>query len=234
MRRLMTAFIAVSITVIAQTPKDVRAVAKQGPTAIPTVAQYLNSQNVDTRIEVVKQLIALGGQDTIDPLIRATQDADAEVQIRATDGLVNFYLPGYVRQGLGSSLVRAGASLRAKFSDTNDQVIDGFVTVRPEVIAALGKLARGGASMDVRANACRAIGILGGQAALPDVIEALRTNDNRVMYEGLVAVQKIRDPAAGCGSPICCAIWTTACKRPRLRLRGCCALRKPSRRCGTS
>ncbi len=197
MRRLITAFIAVNIAAIAQTPKDVRAVAKQGPTAIPTVTQYLNSQNVDTRIEVIKQLIALGGKDTIDPLIRGTQDADAEVQIRATDGLVNFYLPGYVRQGLGSSVVRAGASLRAKFSDTNDQVIDVFVTVRPEVIAALGKLARGGSSVDARANACRAIGILRGQAALPDVIEALRTNDNRVMYEALVAMQKIRDPAAG-------------------------------------
>src|SRR5271157_1598295 len=101
----------------AQTPKDVRAVAKQGQTAVPTVAGYLNSASVDTRIEAVKQLIALGGKDTIDPLIRATRDADAEVQIRATDGLVNFYLPGYVRQGIGSSLVRAGASVRAKFSD---------------------------------------------------------------------------------------------------------------------
>jgi HEAT repeat protein len=200
MRRLTYAFIAACIAVsaaTAQTPKDVRAVAKQGPSAIPAVTQYLNSQNVDTRIEVIRQLIALGGKDTIDPLIRGTQDADAEVQIRATDGLVNFYLPGYVRQGLGSSVVRAGASLRAKFSDTNDQVIDGFVTVRPEVIAALGKLARGGASMDARANACRAIGILRGQAALPDLIEALRTNDNRVMYEALVAVEKIRDPSAG-------------------------------------
>jgi HEAT repeat protein len=193
---IAAAFIGISAA-SAQTPKDVRAVAKQGQSAIPTVAQYLNSPTLDTRIEVIKQLIAIGGKDTIDPLIRGTQDADPEVQIRATDGLVNFYMPGYVRQGLGSSVVRAGASLRARFSDTNDQVIEGFVTVRPEVIAALGKLARGGASMDARANACRAIGILRGQAALPDVIEALRTNDNRVMYEGLVAVQKIRDPSAG-------------------------------------
>jgi HEAT repeat protein len=197
MRRLTTAFLAVSLVAGAQTPKDVRAVARQGSTAIPTVAQYLNSPSVDTRIEVIKQLIAIGGRDTIDPLIRGTQDADPEVQIRATDGLVNFYQPGYVRQGLGSSVVRAGASLRAKFSDTNDQVIDSFITVRPEVIVALGKLARGGASMDARANACRALGILRGQAALPDLIEALRTHDNRVMYEALVAVQKIRDPSAG-------------------------------------
>jgi HEAT repeat protein len=90
-----------------------------------------------------------------------------------------------------------GASIKAKFSDANDQVIDGFVTVRPEVILAIGKLASGGNGMDVRAAACRAIGILRGQAAIPDVVEALRTKDNTVMYEALVAIRKIRDPEAG-------------------------------------
>ena len=155
--RLFALFTIIAIvSAVAQTPKDVRAVAKQGPTAIPTVGQYLNSASVDTRIEAIKQLIALGGKDTIEPLIRGTRDSDAEVQIRATDGLVNFYLPGYVKQGIGSSLVRAGASVRARFSDTNDETIDAFVIVRPEVIAALGQVARGGSSLDSRANACRA------------------------------------------------------------------------------
>jgi HEAT repeat protein len=180
-----------------QTPKDVRAVAKQGQAAIPKVAEYLNSASVDARIEAVKQLTALGGKETIEPLIRATRDADPEVQIRATDGLVNYYLPGYVRQGLGSTLVRAGASIKAKFNDANDQLIEPYVIVRPEAITALGQLARGGASMDARANACRATGILRGRAALPDLVDALRSKDNGVMYESLIAMQKIRDPEAG-------------------------------------
>src|ERR1019366_10523645 len=110
------------IPCFAQTPKDVRATAKQGN--VTTVAGYLNSTSVDTRIETVKQLTALGGKDTIDPLIRATKDADPEMQIRATDGLVNYYLPGYVKTGLGSTLVRAGASIKAKFNDSNDQILD--------------------------------------------------------------------------------------------------------------
>ncbi|MDE3198843.1 MAG: HEAT repeat domain-containing protein [Acidobacteriota bacterium] len=197
MSRVFLCSFFIAATVFAQTPKDVRAVAKQGPQAIPTVAQYLNSERVDTRVEAIKQLIALGGRDSIDPLIRGTRDNDAEVQIRATDGLVNFYLPGYVKQGLGSSIVRASASVKAKFSDTNDQTIDAFVVVRPDVIAALGQLARGGVNMDVRANACRALGILRGQGAVSDLIEALRSKDNRVMYESLIALQKIRDPEAG-------------------------------------
>ncbi len=197
MKRAFLFLFCLTIPGFAQTPKDVRAVAKQGPQAIPTVAQYLNSTSVDTRVEAIKQLIVLGGKDTIDPLLRGTRDTDPEVQIRATDGLVNYYLPGYVRQGLGSSFVRASASVRAKFSDTNDQTIDAFVIVRPDVIAALGQLARTGASLDARANACRALGILRGQAAVPDLIEALHTKDNRTMYEALIALQKIRDAQAG-------------------------------------
>jgi HEAT repeat protein len=180
-----------------QTPKDVRAVAKQGQTAIPTVAAYLNSASVDTRLEAVKQLIALGGKETVDPLIRATKDADPEVQFRTADGLVNYYLPGYVRQGLGSTVIRVGGAIKAKFNDANDQIVDPFVLVRPDVIAALGQLARSGSSMESRANACRAIGILRGRAALPDLIDALRTKDNDVMYESLAAMQKIGDPSAG-------------------------------------
>jgi len=76
-------------------------------------------------------------------------------------------------------------------------VIDAFVVVRPEVITALGVMARRGASLDSRANACRAIGILRGGAAVPDLIDALRTKDNSVMYEALVALEKTRDVSAG-------------------------------------
>jgi HEAT repeat protein len=200
MRRSFVIFCLISLvasTGLGQTPKDVRAVAKQGQIAIPTVAAYLNSASVDTRIEAVKQLTALGGKDSIDPLIRATRDVDPEMQFRAADGLVNYYLPGYVRQGLGSTVVRVGGAIKAKFSDTNDQVIDAFVIVRPDVIAALGSLTHTGSSMDSRANACRALGILRGRAALPDLIDALRTRDNGVMYESLAAMQKIGDPSVG-------------------------------------
>ena len=178
-------------------PRDVRLVAKDGQAAIPKLALYLNSPGLETRIEVVRQLTDLGGKDSLDPLITATRDADPEMQMRAIDGLVNFYLPGYVKQGPAASLARAGASIKAKFSDSNDQIIDAFVTVRPEVIQAIGKLASGGNGMEVRASACRALGILRGRAGIPDIVDALRTKDNTVMYEGLVAIRKIRDPEAG-------------------------------------
>jgi len=68
--------------------------------------------------------------------------------------------------------------------------------VRPEVIAALGKLVTKGSGTDARANAARAIGILRGRAAIPDLIEALHSKDDSVMFESLTAIEKIRDPEA--------------------------------------
>lgn len=197
MRLYQTALVALAILVplAAQDvrPKDVREAAKAGVSALPKLQEYLKNPDLDVRVEAVKQIVDIGTQASLDPLIVATQDQDPEVQIRATDGLVNFYLPGYVRTGLSASLSRVGTSIKGKFTDTNDQVIDPYITVRPAVIEALGKLARGGSSMTSRANAARAIGVLRGQAAVPDLLEAIKSKDTDVIYQSLVAFQKIRD-----------------------------------------
>jgi HEAT repeat protein len=125
------------------------------------------------------------------------RDNDPEIQIRATDGLVNVYLPGYIKTGISASLSRAGKMLRVKFSDRNDQVIDGYVNVPPEVIEVIARLAGGGTSLESRANACRALGVLRARPARPELEQALASKDGQVMYEALVALQKIGDPAAG-------------------------------------
>jgi HEAT repeat protein len=181
----------------AQSPKDVRAAVKLGSRAVPQLTGYLDNSDVAVRVEAVKALTEIGGTSVLDPLIKATHDNDAEVQIRATDGLVNFYVPGYVRTGLASRISHMGTQIKSHFTDTNDQIIDSFIRVRPEVITALGQLVRGGANMDSRAEAARAAGILRGQAAVPDLVAALRSKDSGLMYESLVAIEKIRDPEAG-------------------------------------
>ena len=178
-------------------PKDVRDIAKGGSSSIPRLQELLKDRSLDVRVEVVKQLTAIGGQYSLDPLILATRDNDPEVQARATDGLVNFYLPGYIQQGFGSSIRRVGTSIKGKFTDTNDQVVDPYITVRPDVIAALAALVRGGGSMEVRANAARSVGILRGKAAVPDLVDAAHSKNTDLMYESLVALQKIRDESAG-------------------------------------
>lgn len=181
-----------------QRAKAVRDYAKgAGSEAIPKLETYLSDPDVDVRREAVKAIVEIGTPRSIDPLIKATADNDPEIQIRATDGLVNFYLPGYVKTGFGASLRHVGTSIKGKFTDTNDQIIDAYVEVRPEVIVALGKIVRGGSSLDARANAARAIGILRGRQAVPDLEDALRSKDTQLIYESLVALEKIRDESAG-------------------------------------
>ena len=89
-------------------PKDVREMAKAGSSAIPKLQELLQNPDAGVRIEAVRQITEIGTAASLDALILATRDNDPEVQIRATDGLVNFYLPGYVKTGIGASLRRVG------------------------------------------------------------------------------------------------------------------------------
>ena len=180
-----------------QRAKAVRDLGKGGSEEISRIEPFLSDPDLDVRLEAVKAIVDIGTQGSLNPLIKATNDNDIDVQIRATDGLVNFYVPGYVKTGLTAPLRRMGTSIKARFTETNDQVIDPYIQVRPEVIQALGRLARSGASMESRANAARAVGILRGREALPDLEQALRSKDTQLIYECLVAIQKIRDPSAG-------------------------------------
>src|SRR5580658_4555811 len=119
--------------------KEVHELAKIGGSeTIPRLEPYLSDPDVDVRREAVKAIVDIGTQRSLDALIKAAADNDPEVQIRATDGLVNFYSPGYVKTGLTASLRRAGSSIKAKFTDNDNLVIDAYIQPRPEVIAALG------------------------------------------------------------------------------------------------
>ncbi len=177
--------------------KVVRDLGKGGSENIPKIEHYLSDPTVDVQLEAVKAIVGIGTQRSLDPLVEALSDSDPEIEIRATDGLVNFYVPGYVKTGPTASLQRVGSSIKAKFTDTNDLVIDPYIQVRPEVIVALGRITSAGASIDARANAARALGILRGRQALPDLEQALRSKDSQLIYESLVAIEKIRDPSAG-------------------------------------
>ena len=178
-------------------PKDVREIAKDGPAAIPKLRELLSNPDKEVRREAVKQIVQIGTQTSLDPLIQATRDNDPETQILAAGGLVNFYYPGYVQSGMGGSLKRAGASIKGVFTDTDDQIVDSYVTARPDVVNALGRLISGGGSMEARADAARGVGVLRGAAASPDLVEATHAKDSDVIYESLIALQKIRDESAG-------------------------------------
>jgi HEAT repeat protein len=197
-RTVFVCFALVFVSVAqAQTVKEVRSVAKQGPNALPKLGEYLKNSDTQIRLEAVKGIVDVGTAKSLDYLIEATHDVDEGIQIRATDGIVNFYVPGYVPIGVTAKIQRAGTSIKSRFTDHNDQVIDPFIIVRPDAIQAIGVLIRGGSSQDSRANSARAVGVLRGKQALPDLYEGVRSKDSEVLYESVVAIEKIGDPSAG-------------------------------------
>jgi len=181
--------------------KGIRELGKGGSENIAKIEPFLADPDVDVRQEAVKAIAGIGTQRSLDPLIKACGDSDPDVQNHAIDGLVNFYVPGYLKTGLTAPLRRAGSSIKGKFTDTNDLVIDPYIQVRPEVIAAIGRIAGGSASdaanISARANAARALGILRGREAIPDLEKALQAKDSGLIYESLVALEKIRDSSSG-------------------------------------
>lgn len=130
---------------------------------------------------------------TVDEWVRTAKQNDPESQIKATDALVDQYVPGYLKTGLSGAISKAGTSVKGKFTDTNTQVVDAWVQVRPDVVEAIGQIASGGASYLARANAARALGILRAKSALPQLGDALKSGDKTTQYEALIAIQKIRD-----------------------------------------
>jgi HEAT repeat protein len=171
-----------------------RDLGKQGSAAIERITPYLQDSEVEVRREAVKAIVQIGTVRSLDPLVAACRDNDPEVQIRAVDGLVNFYLPGYVERGISATLRRAGNLILGRWSEgANEDVIDPDTPVRKEIIEALARLVEGGSSMDSRANAARALGILRGRDGLPALVNALRSKDSRLMFEALIAIRKIRD-----------------------------------------
>ena len=180
----------------AQSPKEVRRVARQGPSALPELQHYLVNPDIKVRLEAVRAIIDIGGPRTLEPLVEATHDNEPQVQIESVNGLVNFYLPGYVKTGFAASIRKMGSDIRSRFSDPDDLVIDRYLTVRPDVVQAIGRVARSGSSLDARGNAARAAGVLRGKQAVPDLLEALRARDSDVLLETLIALEKIHDSSA--------------------------------------
>jgi HEAT repeat protein len=164
---------------------------------IPAIAAHARDPIAAVRLEAAQQLCLIGGPRTLDPLVILAADADPEVQLNAIDGLINIYVPGYLKTGVSRSARRSGDTLTVRFNEPGDLVVDGYVRVSEPAIGAATKALRESRSLEVRANAARALGIFRAGSAVPELTEALYSKDDQLMYESLVALQKIRDASAG-------------------------------------
>ena len=181
--------------------KRIRATEKVGqlknPKHIPLIRPLLKDPVVEIRAKAVAAITSIGTQHSLSPLRLATNDSISEIQIMATDGLVNFYYPGYVSKGFGASLKKFGAGIKNRLAQPAEVIVDPYLKVSPDVIAALSQLISSGVTLESRANAARAVGILRGDQALPQLLEALRSKNTSLIVESVQAIEKIGDVSTG-------------------------------------
>jgi HEAT repeat protein len=181
-----------------QTIQTIRGLAKGGETSLPALAKYLGDRDREIRIEAVKAIVKIDTMRSLDPLVIAVRDNDSEIQFRAIDGIVNAYVPGYVTRSSVTGYITKGVrQVKSFFTERNDTVVDPDVKVRPDIGPALAEKITGGNGMDVRSDAALAAGILRASDTVPALEQGLHSKDTDVIFESLIALQKIKDPAAG-------------------------------------
>lgn len=176
--------------------KALRDWGREGSANLDKAAAYLVDGDPEVRRAAVKAVVEMGSQRSLDPLIRALKDPDGEVQIRAIDGIVNFYFPGYAERGM-SSKVRSGRVPSSEYGDENTQVIDPDMTVRDEIVNSLGALVTSASYTAGRSAAARALGMLRGKQAASALLAGLQSRDDGIMLECLAALRKLEDLGNG-------------------------------------
>ncbi len=151
----------------------------------------------EVREDVVIALIKIGSPHCLPGLVEMTRDAAPEIQSLAVDGLVDLYVPGYVKFGWLSSVKSFGKALKDRFREPEPVKVEPSVRVAPEAIDAIVPLISGGSSMESRANAARAAGILRARPAISDLEKGLQSRDETIAVESIRSIEKIGDLDAG-------------------------------------
>lgn len=198
---ILTSFAVAQPAVSQGDPKErikaIRDLARQFGEGIPGIEAYVHDPDLDVRLEAVDRLNGIGGPRTLSALITLTADPDPEIQLKAIDGIVSIYVSGYIKDGVSRNVKRSAEGVRVRFSEPTNLVVDGYVNVPPEAIEALTRVLRDSKSFDAKANAARALGVLRAGSAVKDLSNALYSKDDQLMFESLIALQKIRDVSAG-------------------------------------
>jgi HEAT repeat protein len=173
--------------------KNIEALGKQGAGAVPALTAYQRDEDVAVRLATVEAILQAGGAAASEALRTSCLDGSPEIQRLSVAGIVNFYKPGYVKQGvrarigaLGNKIIRAG----------DDVLIDPFVTARPEDVNAIRKVLRDGASRESKLEAANALATLRARDALEDMVPLLKSKDDPFMLAALRLIQSSGDKAS--------------------------------------
>jgi len=153
-----------------------------------------NDEDSDVRSEALQSLGMIKDFSATPEMIEALKDPKAGVRSIAIRSLVALYTEHDIEFITNR---RAGWNLFNPFLDTSDhEIVEPFITVDPAIVSAIAESARSDRDRDVRISAIRAIGVLRGSAAIPQLADALNA-DQDVRMEVLRAFIKIGNQSAG-------------------------------------
>lgn len=164
--------------------------------AVPPLATALADSSDKVRREVILALSEIRQPETLDPLIRATRDSDADVRALAVQALVGYYTGQAPRTGLTGFVKKKWDRAKSHFAADNSR-IDPGVKVEPKVISALDEAMMDTPSIQAARESAKGLGILVAQAAVADLVKSAHSEDEDLALESLNALAKINDRSTG-------------------------------------
>lgn len=164
--------------------------------AIPALAEALSDPSEKVRREVILALAQFHQPESLDALIKATQDRDEESHILAVQSLVGYYTGTVPTAGFSGFVKKNWGRAKEHFNPDTTRTDPGLA-VDPRVIAALDATLKDTRSNRAAREAAKGLGILVAKAAVPDLVNAAHSSDENLSLESLNALSKIGDKSAG-------------------------------------
>jgi HEAT repeat protein len=146
-------------------------------------------REVEAALERMEDITALPG------FVAFATDSEADIRSRAVASLVNIHLPR--ERGLSAALTRLGEMIMLTPERDLDLLVEPDVPVDPIVITTL--TARiSDSERGIRRTAIRGVGILRGQAAVPELVRVVREDrDDGLRFDSVRSLRKIDDSSVG-------------------------------------
>jgi HEAT repeat protein len=163
--------------------------------AIPALLPLAEDPDAPVRRQVEITLEQMSDISVLPGLVQFTADSEPDIRDRAVQALVNLHLPRAT--GPTAALLKLGNLINPWSDEHADTIVEPDVPVDPSVVSALR--ARMGDSEDrIRRNASQGLGILRGEAAIPELLVAVgQDRDPLVRFEAVRALRKIGNPSVG-------------------------------------
>ncbi len=163
--------------------------------AVPALVEAANDREASVRREIILALDNLRDMRALPAFLSLLNDPEKDIREKCIHGIINLYLPQ--ETGLVVKLTKVARFINPWSDEWADVVIEPGVTVDPTVTAALGQHLQD-PDEGIRVKAARALGILKGKEAIPQVVQSLREDrSNTVRFEIIRSLRKIGDPSVG-------------------------------------